>query len=797
MAFRKAEVFMGKSTRYYAHTPEDNDRPWQTLEDHLNNVACLASGFASKFGATTWGYALGILHDAGKATDAFQRRLRGSSGSVDHSTAGAKMAVSRYDTSATLDIGGRLMAYAVAGHHGGMPDGTMSNKAPSLRERLAAATDQVPGFERMLKERKISLPGEGDLEPLPCVRRIADVPDGKGGLPSQEVLRLYGIYSTSFFTRMLFSSLVDADYLDTEEYVRPELTQIRNNTHSDLIGLDNVLKEYMTTLEDGAPDTTVNRARASILEDSLATAEEAPGVFTMTTPTGGGKTLASMAFALEHAVRYGMDRVIVAIPFTSIVEQTAEVLRGIFGRENVLEHHSNYDFEADDPNDPDSALRERLAVQNWDAPIIVTTNVQLLESLYSNRPGKCRKLHNVARSVIVLDEAQTIPDGVLMPSLAALEELTLDYGSSVVLCTATQPAVDELWPFGSSPRPIVLHTEGLDTAFGSRTRFVVRGQIQESLLVDELAGLNQALCIVGTKAKARRLYEEILDDTEGGEPGFRTGVFHLSASMVPAHRSRVIGEVRRRLATGERCLVISTQLVEAGVDVDFPVVYRELAGIDSLFQAAGRCNRNGRLRDERGRPKVGEVNVFELVDDEGSPDSQDMASNWLNRMKAISRQLIGEHGGTIDDSMVPEFFERRYRTGNMVDNLDGARVYRDLTDGQLLADGFASLSFRSYAERFKIIADDTTPVFAPWETEGRRLYGELMQAENPTAMAMRLQRYSVSVRPYELSKLEAAGAIETFGQISVLRMEDDCRSFYSDEVGLLPLGQEKLNTMLV
>lgn len=783
---------MGAGTRYFAHTSEEEDRPWQTLEDHLNNVADRASLFASKFDASEWGYALGILHDAGKATVAFQRRLQGSSERIDHSIAGAKMAVARYNTPPTLNIGGQLMAFALAGHHGGMPDGLGEYAdQKSLRRRLSEAANESPGFDRMVETGLISLPIAEDLEPLPCVRRALTAPDGRGELPTQDAFHLYGIFSTSFFTRMAFSALVDADYLDTEEYVQPELAQMREGRYSDLATLRDVLARHMTTLEEGAPDTPVNRARASILKDSRTAAMEAPGVFTMTTPTGGGKTLASMTFALEHAVRYGMERVIVAIPFTSIVEQTAEVLRGVFGRENVLEHHSNYDFEADSL---ESSLRERLAVQNWDAPIIVTTNVQLLESLYSNRPGKCRKLHNVARSVIILDEAQTIPDEVLMPSLAALEALTLDYGSSVVLCTATQPAVDELWPFGSKPRPIVRHTEGFDVAFSSRTRFVARGRVREGDLVGELAGSRQALCIVGTKAKAKRLYEEVL---AAGDDGDRSGVFHLSANMVPAHRSQVIEEMRSRLSEGERCLVVSTQLVEAGVDVDFPLVYRELAGIDSLFQAAGRCNRNGLLMDAQGRHAKGDVQIFELLDDDGAPDAQDMANNWLNRMKAIARQLIREHGDSLDGSMVPEFFRRRYHAGNIVDNLDGTKVYRDLISDQLLIDGFTTLSFRSYAERFRIISDDTTPVFVPWEAEGRRLLGELQRAENPAAMVMRLQRYSVAVHPYVLSQLEAAGALETYGQVKVLRMEDDCRSFYSEEVGLLLPGQEELNTMLV
>lgn len=784
---------MGEHTSYFAHTPEEgDDRAWQTLEDHLNNVASRARDYGDCFDAGMWGYALGVLHDAGKATPAFQRRLQGSSERVDHSTPGARLAIDYYNDPTTLGVGGQLMAFALAGHHGGMPDGMANDRGSSLSTRLETAPDHIDGFLALMKEGKVTLPPVQELEALPWLNEAKSFGQERCRFHDQATLRRYGVFSTAFFIRMIFSALVDADYLDTEEYVQPELAEGRNAGHTDMKTLLALLEAHMQRLQSSATDSPVNRARASILRDSRSSATMQPGVFTMTTPTGGGKTLASMMFALTHAVRYGMERVIVAIPFTSIVEQTAAVLKGIFGRENVLEHHSNYDFEADS----EMARRERLAIQNWDAPIIVTTNVQLLESLYSNRPGKCRKLHNIARSVIILDEAQTIPDSLLMPSLAVLEDLTLDYRSSVVLCTATQPAIDELWPFGAISRPIVRHTQGFASAFTARSEFVVRGPMRESLLVDELLPAERALCIVGTKAKAKRLYEEVRDKLieEGGDS---EGVFHLSANMVPAHRSLVIEEARRSLDVGERCIVISTQLVEAGVDVDFPVVYRELAGIDSLFQAAGRCNRNGKLRDEEGVPVPGKVHVFELVDDEGQPDSQDLASNWLAKMKGIARQLIREHGGSIDDEMVHEFFARRYHTGDVAENLDGTGLYRDLTAGRLLFDGFRGLSYRSYAERFKIISDDTTSVFIPWEEEGRMLYGELQRSENPASLAMRLQRYSVSVYPYLMRRLENAGVIETYGPITVLRVDDDCRSFYSEEVGLLQPGEEELNTMLV
>lgn len=781
----------------YAHTAQEgDDREWQRLDEHLNNTADCAEEFSSDFGAGTWGRALGILHDAGKATEAFQRRLHGSSETVDHSTFGAKEAISLYNVPETQNIGGTLMAYALAGHHGGMPNGILEGheSGKSLRYRLLQAPDSIDGFNQLVDEDKVTIPIASELESLPCVRGLATQRSCSLSGADRKTLHDYGVFSVTAFPRMIFSALVDADYLDTEEYAQPGLAALRARDYDDIGALLNMLEQHMSKLEKGSPDTPVNRARRSILADSKSAAEQAPGIFTMAAPTGSGKTLASLTFSLIHATRHDMSRVIIAIPFTSIVEQTAAVLKGIFGKKNVLEHHSSYDFEADS----DSALEERLAVQNWDAPIIVTTNVQLLESLYSNKPGKCRKLHNIAKSVIILDEAQTIPDDLLMPSLAMLEDLTIDYGCSVVMSTATQPAVDELWPFGSRPSPIVRHTEEFDSAFGSRSEFITRGKMREDVLVNELIDAGRVLCVVGTKAKARRLYQEAKElIASDGEDASYDGVFHLSANMVPAHRSAVINQIRVRLSRGSRCIVISTQLIEAGVDVDFPVVYRELAGIDSLCQAAGRCNRNGRLRDPDGKPTAGKVHVFELEGADGLPDSQDLASNWLNKMKAIAGQIIRENHDTLDESMTREFFIRRYHTGDIKENLDGTHLYRELTSDNLLAGKFENLSYREYANMFKVISDEGASIFVPWEAEGRMLHAELERSDNPSSMVMRLQRFSVSVRPYMLARFEMAGALEAYGPVRALRMDDDCRSFYSGEVGLLMPGEEELSNMIV
>ena len=422
----------------FAHTGSslDDESTWQLLEDHLLAVADRASAFAGEFGAGAWGRAVGILHDAGKASCAFQQRLHGSDTHVDHSTAGAKVALDCYG-----DIAGRMMAYICSGHHAGLPNGIVRSRGEipgiltPLEERLAASVEPYDGFSDLLDSSDcLALPAIAELEPMPAPRQLSKPENAKRAQR----------FSAYAFARMLYSSLVDADYLDTERFMAPEIARVR--VSRECSDVSHLLDQLLETLgQIASEDTPVNRARQTVLADCLAASEEEPGLFSLTVPTGGGKTLSSLAFALAHAKRYDMNRVIIAIPFTSIVEQTAAVLKGIFGPDAVLEHHSGYDFS---DLDDEAGYAQRLATQNWDAPIVVTTNVQLLESFFANKPAKSRKVHNFVKSVIILDEAQTLPDGLLSASLAALESLTFSYGSSVVLCTATQPALDLALPFG-------------------------------------------------------------------------------------------------------------------------------------------------------------------------------------------------------------------------------------------------------------------------------------------------------------------------------------------------------------
>lgn len=820
----------------YAHSNGDDRTQWQPLHEHLRKVAEKSAAFAKSFGYEQWGRTLGLLHDAGKACDRFQNDRLNDRPDVhlDHAALGARQALELYggcgdrgDSTRAQAYMGELMAYAILGHHRGMKD-SLDVEERIKRIDLPPAPDRpiddYGSYQDMLGEFPTTMPPDrSELEPT-MLSRIMQLSANKG---PDRVMQQRLSFSTQALTRMLFSCLVDADWLDTESFLSPEEAEKREHGHDSIPSLLDRLERHLEELSRGAKETPVNIARDAVLIDCKEGAASKPGLFTLTVPTGGGKTLSSMEFALRHAMAHGLERVIYAIPFTSIVEQSAAVFRGILGAENVLEHHSNYDFEA---AAKEGREYERLAVQNWDAPVIVTTNVQLLESLFSNKPGKCRKLHSIARSVIVLDEAQTIPIELMRSTLAALEGLVFDFGASVVLCTATQPAVQNEWPFGSRPRELCgAHEELFSRAFGGRVRYQIVGEIPEDDLVDKLVSSRQALCIVGKKAEALALYRDVvahareiglLDDVR--EP-CEAGFFHLSAHMVPAHRSQMIAKIINRLNpnhpdAGKRCVVISTQLIEAGVDVDFPVVWREMAGLDSVVQAAGRCNRNGRRTDELGNKIPGDVFVFEFSERDGA-FSRPNARTFLGKTRSIATELLNVDGLSIDDESVAIYFKRCYQAEGLdtkcvvKDDGKGRREYgAGLYEEMSSKDHFLSskdllsrymnyrFDFETYARTYKVIEDAGEPVFVPWGDKGRELLNRLHScgaSHEEASLIRQLQPYSISVYPQLIGVLEREGLIERLSLASVLRMEDDCRTVYSEETGLLPPDEEVLNVMAI
>ena len=694
----------------YAHSLEGQPpEEWQPLEEHLKNVAEMAAEFAMSFGAEEWGRCSGILHDLGKASEEFQRRLKGEKTRVDHSTFGARKAQT---LCGRLGI---LMAYIIAGHHGGLPDG--GEQKGQLHFRL-------------------------DKAKLPEIKTVSSLPEYCHDLNLPFSLsRESAGFSISMFTRMIFSCLVDADFLDTERFCSPERADTRPVRHGRGV-FDRLLESFnahMHSITKNARQGRVNRLRKEVLHDCIRLASSPGQIFSLTVPTGGGKTLSSMAFALHHAKYNGMERIIYAIPFTSIIEQNAGIFKEIFGKDMVLEHHSNFNVSEQDEDYMD---RHRLVSENWDSPIVVTTNVQFFESLFSNRTSKCRKLHNVANSIIILDEAQAIPTGYLRPCLAVLRELVKNYGCSVVMCTATQPALDDTSSLRSEALPeikeIVNNTNRLFREL-KRTKINFIGKKTDEELASLIDREKRVLCIVSTRKQAQTVFRNLQS----------VDIFHLSTNMYPLHRQRVLHEIRERLNTGKPCRVVSTSLVEAGVDVDFPVVYRAMAGLDSIAQAAGRCNREGRL-NEQGR--LGQVFVFESDRIPSMP--------WLKRCISRGREALRSLPGKdpAGHEMMRRYFELLYD----IEELDIKKIIQMLNPVPLEKD--LVFPFREVSKKFRFIEGDTTSVIVAIETETGPLIETVRHAEYTRATIRALQPYTVQVRHKELNILCQGGSVEIINE---------------------------------
>lgn len=717
---------------FYAHSTDVPDKSgWQPLVEHLEEVARLTENFAAIFGAGDWGRCAGLLHDAGKATEAFQRRLEGSTQSVDHMTFGARLA---QENTGQL---GLLLSYVICGHHGGLPDGGAQEGELHYR----------------LKYGKVS----PDVTLLP----VTDIKQAL--IPPFKLDRDFGGFSLSFFTRMVYSCLVDADFLDTEGFTAPVKRAQRPVAEPEqMVRLKASLDAHLSLLAAKIEPTAVNRARQEILIQCRAKAGLPPQIFSLTVPTGGGKTLSSLAFALDHAVANKLRRVIYAIPFTSIIEQNARIFQDILGREQVLEHHCNYK-EKDEPEEAVYNRRRGLAAENWDAPLVVTTNVQFFESLFSNKPSRCRKLHNIAGSVIILDEAQAIPTEYLEPCLASLRELVAHYSCSVVLCTATQPALDndKLRNKLLGTHEIIIDPQLFYNEL-RRTQVHFIGKLTDAELAGRLEVERQVLCIVPTKLQARLLFELLQAED---------GVYHLSTSMYPEHRRRVMDKIRRRLSANEPCRVVSTSLVEAGVDLDFPVVYRAMAGLDSIAQAAGRCNREGRM-NEVG--KLGQVYVYEQEKTPRMP--------WLKRCMGRAAETLR----TLPDAdpLGPEAMRRYFELLYDVQELDKKKIF-SLLNQKLQNDLY--FSFRKIAEEFRFIEEETIGVIVPIEPAAKKLVEELRHTDYPRTTQRKLQQFSVALRSREFAALHTAGAFEMVrGEYPVL-----CNlKAYREDVGICIEGSD-------
>lgn len=645
----------------------------------------------------------------------------------DHSSAGAILAKEK--------LPGYFppLAYCIAGHHSGLLDWTSSGEA-NLDRRLS----KTDCYQEMLKDAP---------EEMQEVVASLDQP-----LVDDFEKEMHQ------WIRMLFSCLVDADYLDTERFMQPEQAN-RRGQYDSMETLKDRFDTYMESLTADAPASFINEKRAAILSRCREMAGGLPGFFSLTVPTGGGKTLASMAWALIHAVRYQKDRIIIVIPYTSIIVQTAAVLRNIFGAENVVEHHSNLQQDSNDERSP-----SLLATENWDAPIIVTTNVQFFESLYACRSSRCRKLHNICNSVVILDEAQMLPVEFLNPVLDVLQSLQASFKASILFTTATLPVFSG--HIGTGPEvfnglktPVTEITSVHDNLFEAFKRVELHWpEPNTTTTFDELAGklsgYDSVLCIVNTRKEARELCRRMPE-----------GTLHLSRMMCSAHIMEVIKLIKQKLKNNEPVRVISTQLVEAGVDIDFPVVYRAFAGLDSIIQAAGRCNREGKL-NKKG--ELGQVFVFKFE----NCILRGVMGKGANALREMLSVSDGED--LFSPACIAQYFSLFYANCN---TFDKAEIKKNLYEGA----SEMNFLFATAADRFRLIDDKDSVSILVGYGDGATLLEELKRNGPEFWLLRKLQQYSVSVRKWDFEQLRKQGTVAEYAGIFIL---EDSRC-YDEQAGLV------------
>ena len=699
----------------------ETDMAIQLNDVHQSGVAILAEKFASEFGMAQFGRIMGLLHDKGKEQEEWQKYIRGVTGydkkysaikkGPNHSYVGAVIANNHYKELAPL------IAQPIAGHHRGLYD-YCCYKEEIRRELPKEISDneiipiQMPNFPKMEK------------------------------------------YDLHHLVRMLFSCLVDADSLDTESFMDPDQAKMRGS-HTTMEELLVRLEEHLRKLKENSEDTVVNRVRNFVQEQCVKESQGNSGFYSLTVPTGGGKTLSSVLWALHHAVKNNLHRIIIAIPYTSIIVQTAATLKSIFGEENVLEHHSNVNPE--DIKDPELRERMLLATENWDYPIIVTTNVQLFESLFSNKRSSCRKLHNIVKSVIILDEVQTLPLGFYKPIVHTLDTLHRVFGVSILFTTASQPVLEGriegtnyLTSFDALPpiKEIIPKDSNLHEKLRRVELTFLDDPYSYDEIAEKLAKHKIVLCIVNTRRDAKEIFTRLPNE------GVR---IHLSRMMCPAHIAHSIRRIKELLRTNENLSirVIATQLIEAGVDIDFPVVYRQEAGLDSILQAAGRCNREGNYT-------ISPTYVFSLEKEHALPPGFITQTN--NARKAIGKN----HDWFAPQTMESYFHQLYSRTDNFDKNQMKELLY------------IRYCNFERAANQFHLIDEHTKRVFVNW-ADSMEFYNQLISHGPSYSLLKKMSRYSVNVREKDLARLKQVGAVEQPFE-SVYVITDP--KFYNDEIGL-------------
>ena len=680
---------------YIAHLRSETDKKEQPLYEHIKNVAELSKKFSECLILSDYAEIIGMLHDIGKYSNRFQQRINGNDKiKVDHSTCGAQEA---------FKMKLLMAAFCIAGHHGGIPNigvRTDSENDPTLTGRLKRNTEDYSAWINEVDRSKF--------------KPIAE-PFTKNRIPY------------TFILRFLFSCLVDADYLDTENFMSNGA--VLRDSGEDLTYLLNLLNKHIEKWQN--PSGKLNILRTQMLNECIDVGKNCnEKLFTLTVPTCGGKTISSMAFALNYAVKHSKKRIIYVIPYTSIIEQNAEVFRKIFGMNNVLENHSNVDF---DSLDNETKIQMMLAAENWNSPIVVTTAVQFFESMFSNKPSKCRKIHNIADSVVIFDEAQMLPLDYLLPCATAIRQLAENYNSAVVLCTATQPNFQSILNLTEKTNKLQLteickSAEKMADDF-RRVNFKYEGKLEDDEIALELKQCKQVLCIVNKKAHAQKIYSMLGESDEN---------FHLSTYMYPAHRQQVLDEIRKRLDENKPCRVVSTSLVEAGVDIDFPTVYRAISGIDSILQAGGRCNRENKRNSAESV-----VHIF----------NTDEVLSYQQTNTNAAMAVIKKYG---DKIYLPEAIKMYF---------DDLYYYRDIDkthkvfDKKDIINGITNLEFETVSQRFKMIENDTKALYICTD-ENKEEINQLRNGNYTKELFRSLQKYVVNLYERDFNKLNEVCAIE-------------------------------------
>lgn len=699
---------MVKLDEYIAHIAEDGRK--QTVREHLENVAELCEKYAIPR-MKDYAYLCGMLHDAGKYTRAFQKRILENGPRCEHARYGAQL------------IGGKsplyiMMQYCIAGHHAGLPDGGADNDEPdasTLHGLLKRRMDDISQLER---EITYSPPEDRTRDIFADCKKLSELTE-----------------AYAFMTRYLFSCLTDADFTDTERFCNPD---VKRGMDGDF---QKAYERVCAKIDGFYAETKLQKARGILGAQVCENFTEKAPVYCLDMPTGSGKTLLGIKLALKKAIDEGKERIIYVIPYVSIIEQTAQIFKNLFGDVlPVLEHHSNFDFETERGGEYDGdSTKEKMrrSCENWDAKLIITTNVQFFESVYSNRAGKLRKLHNIANSIIIFDEAHVLPTDYILPSLRAIDNITGYLGSTAIMMSATMPDYSKY----------VGKIEGLVkdrsvfSAFDKR-RFSFIGKISMEELAGRIADDKSTLVVVNSRKTARELYKSA-----------RGKKFHLSTYMTPQHRLEKIAEIKKALEAKEKITVVSTSLIEAGVDLDFDEAYRENTGLDSIIQTAGRVNREGRMDS-------GEVFVFELEDGGVSNDAAKKAN--------IVRGLFERYDKITADECIKEYYEIFFNT--QAEKIGKNSISENVKN-------YAGIPFRSYAKNFKFIDDNSAPVFIRTDENTHLLNGIDRGFINRRA----IQRCCASVRKGELDELLEMGAVTEIAEgLYMLLNPGD----YDEEIGL-------------